>query len=178
MPDCNATLRSWAASIAFTSLCLIVLPAPASACTCGSDLYVCSGFDHLRADEAPIFTGTVVGITEVHGEVGRAGQKEVMIVERRVRFVVTEAFFAPLPRELEVSTSLCGYDFEPGQAYLVDANRTSERLTVSICSRTKPLADASDDVELLRGWVRGNTRVTSAFGQSRCKSWLRAKTRG
>ena len=53
MPDCNATLRSWAASIAFTSLCLIVLPAPASACTCGSDLYVCSGFDHLRADEAP-----------------------------------------------------------------------------------------------------------------------------
>ena len=155
MPDCNATLRSWAASIAFTSLCLIVLPAPASACTCGSDLYVCSGFDHLRADEAPIFTGTVVGITEVHGEVGRAGQKEVMIVERRVRFVVTEAFFAPLPRELEVSTSLCGYDFEPGQAYLVDANRTSERPTVSICSRTKPLADASDDVELLRGWVRG-----------------------
>ena len=82
-----------------------------------------------------------------------------MIVERRVRFVVTEAFFAPLPRELEVSTSLCGYNFEPGQAYLVDANRTSERLTVSICSRTKPLADASDDVELLRGWVRGSAEA-------------------
>jgi len=45
----------------------------------------------------------------------------------------------------------CGYPFEIGQSYLVYAHRTPEgHLTTSICSRTRPAREATEDLAYLR----------------------------
>jgi hypothetical protein len=40
----------------------------------------------------------------------------------------------------------CGYFFETGQAYVVYATGEGKALDVSLCSRTRPLADNADEV--------------------------------
>jgi hypothetical protein len=49
----------------------------------------------------------------------------------------------------EVETAMCGYPFQPGRDYLVYAHRNGERLEVGLCSRTRPIAEAADDLRVL-----------------------------
>jgi len=58
-------------------------------------------------------------------------------------------------KEIEIVTGLgggdCGYDFQIGADYVVYAYKNTEgRLETSICSRTRPLADAAEDMEYFR----------------------------
>lgn len=50
---------------------------------------------------------------------------------------------------LSMDFSSCTFSFKVGQQYLVYANNRSGKLTTSSCSRTRPLADASDDLRYL-----------------------------
>jgi hypothetical protein len=69
-----------------------------------------------------------------------------------VRFSVVTAWRGVDTREVTVSThrssAMCGYPFQEGEEYLVYA-RGGEGLTVSLCSRTAPLADAGEDLAAL-----------------------------
>ena len=75
----------------------------------------------------------------------------------RVRFDVTERFRGAVARSVDVytetSSSACGYDFSSGQSYLIYAHwqPTLSRWATSICSRTRPVEKAKEDLEYLRG---------------------------
>jgi len=62
---------------------------------------------------------------------------------------------APGQKEIEIATGRgggdCGYPFQTGSEYVVYADKNSEgRLEAGICSRTRPLAQASEDIEYIR----------------------------
>jgi hypothetical protein len=67
-------------------------PVPVSACTCGDGPYVCSGIAHASRSGEAVFVGTVISIANVHGAIGRPGQRQSVILERRVRLQIHEAF--------------------------------------------------------------------------------------
>src|SRR5690606_22193376 len=47
------------------------------------------------------------------------------------------------------SSAACGYTFEKNTSYLVYARESEGRLHVSLCSRTRPMAEAADDLVVL-----------------------------
>ncbi len=49
----------------------------------------------------------------------------------------------------------CGYGFQEGEGYLVYAHGEANAFTVSLCSRTRPLANADDDIAVLNKVVAG-----------------------
>lgn len=51
--------------------------------------------------------------------------------------------------QTERNSASCGYEFNIHNDYLVYANEVDGELRVSLCSRTAPLADASQDIEQL-----------------------------
>lgn len=71
---------------------------------------------------------------------------------RRVRFTVEERLRGIEEPKAEVWTGMgggdCGYAFTVGERYLVYAYRNKEtgRLGTGICSRTRPVADAAEDL--------------------------------
>jgi hypothetical protein len=79
---------------------------------------------------------------------------------RRVRMRVTEVFRNVAVAEVDVFTGSgggdCGYNFAVGSDYLIYAYRhpNDGRLGTGICSRTRSLADAADDLRYLRGPAR------------------------
>jgi hypothetical protein len=44
----------------------------------------------------------------------------------------------------------CGYGFKPGERYLVYANSKGAELVTGICSRTRPLSEAAEDVQFFQ----------------------------
>jgi hypothetical protein len=97
----------------------------------------------------------VKGITE-----GARKQKpngEVDFTSRLFKFSVEETFSGTRTKEAEVATGLgaddCGYPFVSGASYLVYAYRDEKdgRLYTSSCTRTKRIANASEDLQYLRG---------------------------
>lgn len=56
-----------------------------------------------------------------------------------------------LIRVVEASSgAMCGYGFEPGREYLVSTRRSAEgALSATLCSRTKPLEAAGEEVAKL-----------------------------
>lgn len=55
---------------------------------------------------------------------------------QRVRFAVIESFAGPPVQEIYTDVSSCGYQFEPGESYLVDSYREGPRFRTGACSRT------------------------------------------
>ena len=43
----------------------------------------------------------------------------------------------------------CGYGFEPAKSYLVYASATDGALSTNLCSRTRPMAQAAEDLAVL-----------------------------
>lgn len=155
---------------------LFALPSTADACSCVTRPYVCGDLEYARGDSAATFVGTVLKITEVMATTETNGRKERIVNELRVLLSVEETFGGRrLGRRVEVSTApsrpACGYEFRLGERYLVRASRhfQSGELSVSHCSRTKPLSEAFDDVELLRAAQRGR-RETRIFGSVRFRA--------
>lgn len=90
-----------------------------------------------------VFTGMVLDITHS--------------AQRQVRFRIAEAFhgLAPDQQEVVVVTGRgggdCGYAFTRGRDYLVYIWKTPDgALTTGICSPTKPLENAAEDLAYLR----------------------------
>ena len=80
---------------------------------------------------------------------------------RRARLDVVENFVGANDPQFELFTNLdgppCGFDFAEGGTYLVRAYRNpgEERWRVSSCSRTRAVADADEDLRVLRAWKAG-----------------------
>jgi hypothetical protein len=109
------------------------------ACSCGLTT-ACQAAGYADA----IFSGTVASIDRVPGD-ENAPQQFV------VRIKVEQAFVnAPGPVvTLTMDFSSCTFSFKSGERYLVYASNRSGTLTTSSCSRTRPLADAAEDLRYL-----------------------------
>jgi hypothetical protein len=135
-----------AALVAFALLAL--LPDCASACSCAG--YLAAPQERAQRalkESTAVFSGQVVNIGT--GEPGGAWRPATVTVS----FQVSEVWKGPQPETLEVSTprdgASCGYPFKEGQEYLVYAYGKEELFKVSLCSETKPLSEASADLEAL-----------------------------
>jgi hypothetical protein len=93
-----------------------------------------------------VFSGTVTAI-----EVGGHDKVVTIRVDRAWKGVEAETVTVRTPS----GDGPCGYAFQKDQAYLVYANRpeaegdAKPQLHTNICTRTKPMADAKDDLAAL-----------------------------
>jgi hypothetical protein len=140
-------------------LLLLACAARAEACSCAGPGSACAAFGSAAA----VFVGTVTDIrTRPHDATGQ----EDAFSPRTVTFLVEEAFSGVDGAAAYVSTGRgggdCGYKFERGVSYLVYAFRGKESrpLSTGICTRTRPAARASEDIEFLRAQARQPSGVT------------------
>ncbi len=130
------------------SLLLIFTAATqAIACSCAGAMRPCEAY----GDAAAIFVGTVTLSTNITvKEVGFETTK------RKVRFHVDRALKNVESSDVEVLTNwgeaACGYGFRLGGQYVVYAySDNNKTLTTSICTRTRPLSEAAEDLEYISG---------------------------
>jgi hypothetical protein len=156
----------------FAALMVPLLAEAALACTCSPVAEPCEAYWEASA----VFSGTVVEAVEITVEVPW-GDETLRYSQRLVRFNVLDAYRGAAPGSAEVLTGMadsdCGYPFLVGENYLVYGFRVAgdERLRAHICSRTRPLADASADLEYIRGLSRADTPgrvfgVATLYGES------------
>jgi Carboxypeptidase regulatory-like domain len=76
-----------------------------------------------------------------------------------LRFQVHEIFSGTPPDVVEVANAPdgCGlfFQFKPGEQYLVYARSVGDRLTINSCTRTAPLEQTREELEVLRELKRG-----------------------
>ena len=122
-------------SLVAVALCVTGLwSVPADACSCAGPGLPCEAV--WRSDV--VFSGRVVSLES------RAPGTETLGVE----FAVIQNLRGPQLRTIVVANSGgCGYSFKIGESYLVYAKSFQGTLTTSMCTRTRPLRDAADDLE-------------------------------
>ena len=130
-------------SVALLALLIVVSDArDARACSCISGTPLCETLWNTPV----VFAGEVIEIADVPGP-----SSSPFPANRLVRFRVEQSWREEVPREVEVRTGSgggdCGYTFIKGVRYLVFARRNGEQLNTSICSPTKPISDAGEDLE-------------------------------
>ena len=120
----------------------------------------------VSGNSGRVFLGTVLSITEVQPRTTLT-----FLSGRRARFRVKEAFggIAPDVREIDVLTGMgggdCGFPFEVGEVYLVDALIGKDGLTrAGICSATRSLEQAGTAIRTLRA-QRDGRRLPSLAGR-------------
>lgn len=136
----------------------------ASACTCGGGNGApCEEFWRVDA----VFTGRVTGSSQI-----TVGEGEFKSTQRVVRLTVEQRFRGDVENvETEVITGWgggdCGYEFKMGGRYIVYAYRDEKdhKLYTSICSRTRTLAEAADDLAFIRGLATTRDAAGSIFGR-------------
>jgi 5-hydroxyisourate hydrolase-like protein (transthyretin family) len=118
-----------------------------------------------------IFEGTVTGeskVTVVEGS--------FKFEKRLVRFNLVESFRGVQGAQAEVITGWgggdCGYGFERGETYLVYAYRDKKdnRLYTSICSRTRTLAEAAEDISFMRNLANADAGAV-IFGKVKKRNY-------
>src|SRR5262245_1382291 len=120
--------------------------AAACACQYGGEP-VCQ--EYWRTDV--VFAGTVVGSAKI-----TINEGDYKFDQRLVRFEVAQIFRGEQTAKAEVVTGWgggdCGYGFHDGETYLVYASRNKEnqRLYTSVCTRTRPISQASGDLDYIR----------------------------
>jgi hypothetical protein len=94
-----------------------------------------------------VFEGRVVEVRAPAADAGGHG------ASRSVRLQVVRAWKGIAGEQVEVATAVgstaCGYDFVAEQSYFVYAANRDGKLAVSLCSRTRPMAEAGDDLRRL-----------------------------
>lgn len=110
---------------------------------------------HERDKAAAVFSGKVAGIVQLKNAQGKA----TGVI--RVRFTVYKSWKGAETKSVTVRTTniccICGFPFKIGKEYLVyAAGSDSKSLSASICSRTKTLDAAAEDLEFL-----GEAKTTS-----------------
>lgn len=141
------------------ALLLLFAPAAARACSC----LVQSPRPCARFWSAPVvFVGLVT-------EEAKAEKDEGGWPRRAFRLNVEESFRGDAAGTVEVVTGQgggdCGYGFKVGAKYIVYAHRDRQgRLATSICSATRPLEKAGEEIEFIRGLAKAPP-VASVFGR-------------
>ncbi|MEK6281002.1 MAG: hypothetical protein AABN95_11675 [Acidobacteriota bacterium] len=131
---------------------LVLSAVDAQACTCMGQGAPCQAYGATAA----VFVGTPIGVTHTKSEPGADGRSYTW-AQRVFTFSVAESFRGVEgAKEVQVRTGQgggdCGYNFRIGDAYLVYAYRDqSGQLYASICSRTRLVSSASEDLEYIRG---------------------------
>ena len=120
---------------------------PADACSCIETGPPCQNY--FRVDS--VFVGMVRTITEVE-----APPDPIPFRRRLVTFAVERAFRGAEGASVGVTTGMgggdCGYEFKAGERYLVYAYKAKDgQLHTGICSRTRPIAEAADDLIFIEG---------------------------
>jgi len=114
----------------------------ARACDCAGSPQPCEAFWQIDA----VFTGTVISVER--GE----GTAKYQTPQLFVRLQIADIFRGELVgSEVEVITGMgggdCGYHFERGKQYLVYASKFENHLHTGICTRTRLLSEAADDLK-------------------------------
>jgi hypothetical protein len=149
------------ASILLLSLVgLFTAPSAADACSCVGGTPLCQSFWTTDA----VFSGEVISIASTPNPSG-----EKYPAHRLVRFKVIDAFRGDVGGVVEVATGAgggdCGYNFIQGMTYLVYAHVGKSGLSTSICTRTRVLSQAGDDVAYIRGALQQPSAAGRVFGR-------------
>ena len=133
---------------ALVCLTLLLLSAQAAyACSCIDSGPPCQAYGAVSA----VFSGRVMEITSFSSTDGPLKDYS----QRLVRFAVLQPYRGVSGNSAETVTGNgggdCGYPFKVGESYLVYAYQNSQdnRLYASICSRTRPLSEAGEDLEYI-----------------------------
>lgn len=106
-------------------------------------------------EAAAVFSGKVLKIRRQKTGSGSLSQVEVVM---RVETVWKGVDKTTIRISTASHSDACGYSFKEGNSYLVYAYGNAEDLSTSICSRTRRLSDAQDD---LRELGKGKTSTKS-----------------
>jgi hypothetical protein len=145
---------------------LVVFSGEARACTCAGGAPPCQSYWQASA----VFVGQVVGVSTVGAEEG-AGESKYKYKRRSFRFAVERALRGVRGTSVEVLTGQgggdCGYDFERGERYVVYAHLDEKqgRLSTSICTRTRPVAGAGEDLRYFDALAQGATSGGVIYGR-------------
>ena len=121
----------------------------ARACTCVSSGPPCQAFWQTDA----VFSATVISKSIITVDSGIESVPKLQ--QMAVKLLVEDTFRGSLGgNDVEIVTGMgggdCGYNFEKGKKYLVYANEDRGRLYVGICSRTRLLSEAAEDLNYFR----------------------------
>lgn len=119
----------------------------AEACSCALTGPPCQSYFRVDA----VFIGTVKTITELE-----APPDPRPYTHRLVTFTVERALRGVEGISIAVTTGMgggdCGYGFKTGERYLVYAYKAQDgQLRTGICSRTRPIAEATEDLQFVEG---------------------------
>jgi hypothetical protein len=150
------------ARLAFV-LSVLAVARDADACSCIASGPPCESFFQVHA----VFAGTVRSVTPT--------PRVPQVLENvRVEFEDAIPFRGVEGTTQTVFTAsdgaACGYAFKPGERYVVYAYRSKpgEPLRTGICSRTRPIAEAAEDLEFFKSLssATGNPRVFGSVTHS------------
>lgn len=138
-----------------TSLTLIIITlflinlSFANACSCALPAPPKESLEHSTA----VFAGKVVDIDVPSGRVVGPLIEVSSADPVKVTFDVSKVWKGPKYKTLSLTTARdgvsCGYSFKKGEEYVVYAYGEAEKLSAGICSRTKVLANAQEDLQEL-----------------------------
>ena len=139
-------------TLSLTCGVLLLIPNDTTACTCREPGPACE--TAWTADA--VFVGEVVAIETTAGV-------------RRARLRVSESFRGDASGVVEIAAGgdgvdLCLYPFTQGSTYLIYALESTVGYTTSICMRTRPIANAADDLAYLRNLNRAATSLATLQG--------------
>ena len=136
------------AVVVLFGIVIVLTSRTATACTCGGTGTPCESYGSAAA----VFVGTVMDV-RVNERPKQVNPRDLDWFPVAFKFSVEQSYLGVAGTEVEVSTGQgggdCGYEFKRGQRYLVYAFRYKEKLTTSICTRTKPFSSANEDLAFL-----------------------------
>jgi hypothetical protein len=138
--------KQFAMLLPLALLACTLLPLSAAACDCLHAGAPCKAF----ANTPTVFAGRVTKTSSIELKTASGDDYK----DRLVSFDVERSYRGLTTKATEVQSgwnSDCGYRFQEGVRYLVYAYPDSSigKLTTSICTRTRPIAEASEDLEYL-----------------------------
>lgn len=147
-------IRKFFLPMAITLTVWLMSAASALACSCMGNPPPCQAYGNTAA----VFVGTPIELkptTVKHNESGRVYEYP----QRVFVFRVEEGFRGVEATEVQVTTGMgggdCGYNFQIGERYIVYAGRDANNTIItSICTRTRPLIEAGEDLEYIRNLSR------------------------
>lgn len=130
------------------------------ACSCASSGPPCQNTFQVDV----VFAGTVRSIVPLPDDGPPLRPGEMRIPQAvRVEFDAVVPLRGHQVSNVSVLTAgsgpACGYGFKSGERYLVYANRRGTELVTGICSRTRPMADAAEDLQFFQTFSAPSDRA-------------------
>ena len=153
--SCLASVAIRAALILpLIGLWILIHPEPSYACSCVEDG---APINELERSSA-VFMGVAVSVRELERDDGLLSSTDPTTVEFDVQTVWKGAVSQPMVLTTRRWSESCGYPFVEGVTYVVYSRDGS---TVSLCSRTRPFSEATEDlIELGPGQVPTSDTTT------------------